>query len=188
MQHPHSDFSELRLSYFFLRNHTRGCYLCRLTQKIKRYGTRYLFSVFLSIIAIETLQLVDNLKFGAVFIINNIVENVIWKDVFAKNYQMMMKRMSMSACPVTYCDICLPACLSLVGWWENLLQHKCTGWADRIYELAHIRFNLLKNYLGLQASVYVTMSRRNLSYIRKETSCGRFPLDRQKFRKMSFDF
>jgi hypothetical protein len=56
-----------------------------------------LFSVFLSIIAIETLQLVDNLKFGAVFIINNIVENVIWKDDFAKNYQMMMKRMSMSA-------------------------------------------------------------------------------------------
>lgn len=76
-------------------------------------------------------------------------------------------------CPATYFKISFPACLSVVRRWENLFYSKCAGWADTSYEHAHIRLNLLKIYLGLLVSVYVTLSRRNLSQIRKEISCSR---------------
>jgi len=86
--------------------------------------------------------------FGAVFI-NNEVESVIWKYLDFKNQQMVIKRMSVCAQSCYIFQHLFPACLSVVRRWENLLKPKCVGWADRSYERAHIRLNLLKNYFGL---------------------------------------
>lgn len=62
---------------------------------------RYEIHFYLSLLTFPTatLQLMYNLIFSVLFS-NDEVENVIWKCVYFKNHQMMMKRMS----------VCVPSC------------------------------------------------------------------------------